>query len=304
VANCGRAAALAAFCFVSAASAATYDLPPPGNDIVGREQWVSARHEDTLLDLALANGVGYDEIRLANPQVDPWMPGEGTPVLLPTRYLLPKTRSGIVVNLAEMRLYYFPKGRRQVMTFPVSIGKEGLDTPLGLTSVVEKLENPVWYPGPDVQAERREEGLEPLPRFVPPGPDNPLGALALKLGIPEILIHGTNKPNGIGMPVTHGCIRMAAEHLQELFAVVRRGTPVRIVNRRYKVGWQNGVLYLEAHPVPGHSAVAEFRRVQGSVARAALQRPDYDVDWVSTEALLLQPRGVPRPVWRMAATRG
>lgn len=301
---------LGAWCFacvLTGASAATYEFPADGNDIVGTEHWVTASHEDTLLDLALANGVGYDEIRLANPQVDPWLPGAGTAVLLPTRYVLPHPRNGIVVNLAEMRLYYFPKkrvdGRRQVMTFPVSIGGERFETPLGETRVVEKLENPTWYPGPDVQAERREEGLEPLPRAVPPGPDNPLGPLALKLGIPEILIHGTNKPMGIGMSVTHGCMRMAAEHLRELFQAVPRGTHVRIVDERYKLGWQNGVLYVEAHPDRAQTALAEFRRVEPLLRRVARQRPNYEPDWVSAEALLLQPRGVPRPLWRAQPSR-
>lgn len=233
------------------ADAAVYPLPPPGQRLIGDIATVTTRQEDTLLDVARSNGVGYSDIVAANPGVDPWLPGENTQVLLPTRYLLPDApRSGLVLNVPEMRLYYFPPARQGetpvVMTFPVSVGRMDWSTPLGVTRVVQKVVNPSWYPPESVRKEAREDGRE-LPRVVPPGPDNPLGEHALRLDIPGYLIHGTNKPAGVGMRVTHGCVRMYPEDIAFLFEKVPVGTPVRIVNQSLKMGWDDSRVYLEAH---------------------------------------------------------
>ena len=234
------------------AAAQTFPLPAPGEDVIGQVKVVRARYEDTLPDIARANHVGYEEILRANPKVDPWLPGQGTRVIVPMQHILPDApRQGLVLNLPEMRLYYYPPPRRGqaavVVTFPVSIGRMDWSTPLGLTRVVAKLANPAWYPPASIRAERAARGME-LPREIPPGPDNPLGQYALQLAVPGYLIHGTDRPYGIGMRVTHGCIRLYPEDIERLFNEVPVGTPVRIVNQPYKAGWLRGVLYFEANP--------------------------------------------------------
>jgi L,D-transpeptidase ErfK/SrfK len=242
----------------SATSPATADpfaLPPDGSDsVIGAIRFTTSRREDTLIDLARRHALGYDQIIKANPKVNRWLPGAGTRVLLPDRYVLPDTpRDGIVVNLAELRLYYFfpptPDGSQAVLTFPVSIGRMDWTIPLGTTKVTKTVKDPPWYPTASVRAEHAAEG-DILPPFVPGGdPENPLGRYALYLGIPSYLIHGVDarKANGIGMRVTHGCIRMYPEHIELLYRVVRPGTPVHIVDQPVKVGWEGPILYLEVH---------------------------------------------------------
>lgn len=237
---------------IGQAHAAAYWLPESGNDVVGTIEQTLAGPEDTLLDIARRYNVGYEEIRLANPDLDPWLPGIDRPVQIPGRFILPQAaRKGLILNLAEMRLYYFPKAARgekaQVITHPVSIGRVDWKTPLGQTRISKKAHKPSWYPPASIRAEHKEKG-DPLPKVVPPGPDNPLGEHALRLAIPGYLIHGTNKPFGIGMRVSHGCVRMYPEDIAALFDIVPVGTPVTIIDQPVKAGWQNGVLYLEAHP--------------------------------------------------------
>jgi L,D-transpeptidase ErfK/SrfK len=228
-----------------------FELPPDGNDVVGAVTVITARADDTLLDIARRHGLGYEDIVRANPDVDAWLPGEGTEVLLPTRYVLPPgSRRGVVLNLAEYRMYYFPKPKdgepAVVMTFPMSIGRMDWETPLGMARVVSKVTNPSWYPPESVRAEHAADG-DPLPRMVPPGPKNPLGEFAMRLSIPGYLIHGTNRPAGVGMRVTHGCIRMFPEDIQFLFDQISVDTPVRIINEPVKVGWHGDELMMEVH---------------------------------------------------------
>jgi L,D-transpeptidase ErfK/SrfK len=189
----------------------------------------------------------------ANPGVNIWVPGEGTEVVLPTQYVLPPgPRRGIVLNLAEYRLYYFPETRDgatpTVMTYPISIGRMDWETPLGDTTVISKVRNPSWYVPQSVLDEHAADG-RPLPRIVPPGPDNPLGKYAMRLGLPGYLIHGTNRPAGVGMRVTHGCVRMFPEDIEYLFAKIDVNTPVRIINEPVKMGWVGDSLVMEVHPV-------------------------------------------------------
>ncbi len=233
--------------------AATFELPPEGSDVVGAVSTVTTRFDDTLIDIARRHGLGYQDIVRANPEVNVWIPGEGTEVVLPTRYVLPAgPRRGIVLNLAEYRLYYFPEPRGDepavVMTYPISIGRMDWETPLGTTKVVSKVVNPSWYPPQSVRDEHAAEG-RPLARIVPAGPDNPLGERAMRLGLPGYLIHGTNRPAGVGMRVTHGCLRMFPEDIRYLFDFIAINTPVRIINEPVKIGWQGDALVLEVHPV-------------------------------------------------------
>ncbi len=222
-----------------------------GQDVVGQVQVVTARYEDTFVDFARAYGLGYDDLVAANPEVDPWLPGEGTSVVLPTRFVLPLApRRGIVLNIASKRLFYYPETGegepRVVETFPIGIGRAGWATPTGVTTVVSKARDPVWFVPASVRAEHLAAG-DPLPRQVPPGPENPLGRFALGLGMPGYLIHGTNKPAGVGMRVSHGCIRLYPEDIEYVFGQAEVGTPVRIVNQPYLFGWYENQLYLEAH---------------------------------------------------------
>lgn len=226
-------------------------MPPADLDLIGSLRHVRAQHEDTLLDIARRNGVGHDEIVHANPEVDPWLPGDGTAVLLPTRYVLPNApRKGLVLNVPEMRLYYFPPARRgqarRMITHPISIGRMDWNTPLGTTRIVAKQLNPSWRPPASIKEEALADGRE-LPDLVPAGPDNPLGRHAMRLGVPGYLIHGTNKPAGVGMRVTHGCVRMFPEDIESLFVEVPVGTPVHIVNQPVKLGWLAGTLFVEVH---------------------------------------------------------
>ena len=237
---------VAAMAFAAAGAAAEGDpaAEGPSSDMIGELRQVAAAHEDTLLDLARANGLGYIEMVAANPGIDPWVPGESTPVTLPTAHILPDAgRQGLVVNLAEQRLYYFGPPGTEPATFPLGIGKEGWTTPLGTTEIVRKKERPSWYPPESIRAEKPD-----LPKVVPPGPNNPLGSHALYFGWPKYLIHGTNRPWGIGRQVSHGCIRLYPEDIGRLFDLVPVGAPVQVIEQAVKVGWFDGELYVEAHP--------------------------------------------------------
>ncbi|WP_430009236.1 L,D-transpeptidase family protein [Methylophaga lonarensis] len=237
--------------FAFQVQATTFTLPSPETRIIGHNMILVSRHEDTLLDIARTFDLGYHDIVSANPDVDPWLPGEGQRIVIPKRYILPDApRQGIVVNLAELRLYYYPKpasGEAQrVVTFPIGIGREGWRTPLGRMSIIQKRENPTWTPPASIRAAYLEEG-KVLPDVVPPGPDNPLGAHAIRLSNPSYLIHGTHRPYGVGMRVSSGCIRLFPEDIEQLYHKVSLGTQVEIIYQPHKAAIHNGQLYLEAH---------------------------------------------------------
>ena len=226
-------------------------LESPGQDVIGMPQVVFPGATDTLSDFAREYGLGYDELLEANPGVNPWLPGENTPILLPTQYVLPDVpREGLVLNIASKRLFYFPamgEGQDQIVfTYPIGIGRVGWDTPLGATTVVSKAKNPSWWVPASVRREHAEMG-NPLPSLVPPGPDNPLGTRVLKLEMPGYLIHGTNQPYGVGMRVSHGCIRLYPENIEFLYELVEIGEPVRIINEPYLLGQRDGEWYFESH---------------------------------------------------------
>jgi len=230
-----------------------FELPPEGYDVIGSVSTVTARYEDTLVDIARRHGLGYNDVVRANPDVDVWVPGEGTEIVLPNRFVLPPgPRKGLVLNLAEYRMYYYPEAKEgesaYVYTYPMSIGRMDWETPLGKTSIVAMAKNPAWYPPQSVRDEHAADG-DPLPRIVPPGPENPLGTRALRLGLPGYLIHGTNRPAGVGMRVSHGCVRMFPEDVEFLFDRIKVKTPVRIINVPIKMGWDGEVLVAEVHPL-------------------------------------------------------
>jgi len=283
---------------------ATYPLPTGADAVVGEVQYATARHEDTLLDIGRRYGVGYEEIVAANPNVDPWLPGEGASVLIPSRYILPdEPREGVIVSLAEHRLYYFPKPKKgetpMVETYPISIGKMDWKTPLGLTRIVDKRVKPIWYPPESVRREHEAEG-RPLPKAVPPGPDNPLGDYAMRLDIPggAYLIHGTNRPAGVGMQVTHGCIRMFPEDIEHFFRLVPVKTPVRMIDKPYKMGWRGEELFIEVHS-PLEGEITPEMRSLTHITRllvSATQDRSVVIDWAKAEQAFAKASGVPEPV--------
>ena len=230
-----------------------FELPPEGYDVIGSVSTVTARYEDTLVDVARRHGLGYYDVVRANPGVNVWVPGEGVEIVLPNRFVLPPgPRKGLVLNLAEYRMYYYPEPKEgepaYVYTYPMSIGRMDWETPLGKTSIVAMAKDPAWYPPQSVRDEHAADG-DPLPRIVPPGPANPLGTRALRLGLPGYLIHGTNRPAGVGMRVSHGCVRMFPEDIEFLFERIKVKTPVRIINVPVKIGWDGEELVAEVHPL-------------------------------------------------------
>ena len=286
--------------------------------LIGQVASVKSAYEDTLVDIARIHGLGYEEIRLANPDVDVWLPGDGTEVRLPTQFLVPKAkRKGLVINIAEYRMYYFTRAGDDtvVKTFPISIGRMDWGTPLGRASIVKKVKSPSWYPPASIRAEWAADGRE-LAERVPPGPDNPLGDFAMRLSIPGYLIHGTNRPAGVGMRVTHGCIRMFPEDIEYLYPNIPVNTAVQIVNQPYKFGWEGDDLYLEVHPplATAEDEVEGFDDPNGtdpwsltSITELYIRVTDKreaDVDWTLIDEVFEQRLGIPVKVGRARVPSG
>lgn len=283
------------------ASADIYELPPEGFDVIGAVSTITARHDDTLVDIARRHGLGYEDIVRANPDLNPWLPGEGAEVILPTRFVLPPgPREGVVLNLAEYRLYYYPQAkdgeRAYVMTYPISIGRMDWETPLGMTEVISKVVDPAWYPPKSVREEHAADG-DPLPAIVPAGPDNPLGRFAMRLSMPGYLIHSTNRPAGVGMRVSHGCIRMFPEDIEFLFDEVGISTKVRIINEPLKVGWSGDELVMESHPLLEESDKDPLTSVTELFISATGERSG-KLDWQLAEEVVDRSDGIPIPVGR------
>lgn len=310
---------LALLAALPCAHATTYTLSKPDDMVVGEDQTLMTVYEDTLYDLARAYSLGSEELIRVNPKVDPWLPGAGKMLVVPGRHILPPgPHEGIVVNLPEHRLYYYPKPKRggpiEVITYPVSIGKMDWRTPLGITHVIQKEKNPIWFPPESVRKEHAEAG-DPLPARVGPGPDNPLGAYAMRLaaGNGTYLIHGTNNPIAVGLAVTHGCIRMYPDDVAQLFPLIPVGTPVRLINEPVKVAWVDGELLLEAHPPvdaqgqsfePNIDQFSDLLRaavgdttvaINWDYAREVLQKADGVIATVGLEAELPADAATPTP---------
>ncbi len=263
-----KLAALILLVFAHDVSATAFLLPANNERLIGAIEpkvYIKAQKHETLLDIARKYNLGQNQIVLANKGVDRWMPskaiektasdkegnqflrlGAGKDIHIPGSYLLPSVaRKGIVLNLPEYRLYYYQNGR--VLTHPISIGRVDWNTPLGKTSIIAKTRNPTWTPPASIRKEHAAKG-DILPAVFPAGVDNPLGLFAMRLGRAGYLIHSTNKPLGVGMRVSHGCIRMYPEDIERIFPSVAVGTPVMIVNEPIKVGWSKNALYIEVHP--------------------------------------------------------
>ncbi len=282
-----------------------YALPPSDVDVIGELQIVEATADDTLLDIGRRYGIGFESMRMANPGVDLWMPGEGTEVLVPTRFVLPPgPRRGLVVNLPEMRIYYYPEPQRGqdrvVETYAVSIGRMDWNTPIGTHRVTNRLENPAWYPPQSVRDRHASEGRT-LPRRVDPGPDNPLGKYAIGLDVPGYFIHSTNRPYGVGMRATHGCIRMYPEDIESLIFRLPIGTEVRIINEPYKAGWFANELFVQAYPVLEEHQDLEAGKYSAAVKSVAsmLEERPGRIDYERLKAVVNTADGLPRSISRM-----
>ncbi|HYM04506.1 MAG TPA: L,D-transpeptidase family protein [Stellaceae bacterium] len=256
-----------------------------------------ASENDTLLDVARRFDLGYTQLVSANRGIDPWQPGAGRNITVPNLYLLPDgPRRGIVVNLVQNRLYYFPPDGGTVETYPIGVGVQGASTPIGTTRIVAKRAHPRWVPPASIRAERPE-----LPAVVPPGPDNPLGDYALQLGWPSYLIHGTNKPDGVGRNASHGCLRLYPEDVERLFGEVAVGTPVRVVNEEVQTAWIGGDLYLAVYPTKEQADQLDVNepvtptmppRLKQRVEAAAGSHPVH-IDWSVVERAGRERTGIP-----------
>ncbi|MFA7455898.1 MAG: L,D-transpeptidase family protein [Micavibrio sp.] len=279
-------------------------------DYIGKAQTYRAKFEDTLVHLAREHNLGFVEMRAANPRLDPWLPGEGAKVILPTRHILPDApREGIVINLAEMRLYYFPAGTAaEPPSYPISPGREGLRTPVGTTTIQRKVVGPTWRP----TARMRSEDPT-LPAAFPPGPDNPLGTHALYLGWPEYLIHGTNKPYAIGRMASSGCIRMYPESVRDLYPRVPNGTRVTVVDQPVKVGWIDDKMYVEVSPTQEQSKLIEnlgelssYEITADDMKRITAKAGGLadNIDWDAVRKAVREHRGYPVPVLERGGVKG
>jgi L,D-transpeptidase ErfK/SrfK len=281
------------------ASASAFAASPP---YVGEIQTHRTEYEDSLLDIARRYDVGYVAMIAANPVLDPWVPGAGKEILIPTMHLLPQaTHEGIVINIAEMRLYYFPEKDGVPETYPLGIGEEGSETPSGSTRVLRKQANPTWY------RTKNEIKAKPwAPKIVPPGPDNPLGAYALYLGWSAYLIHGTDDWRGVGRRDSRGCIRMYPEDIEKLFHEVPVGTKVTVVNQPIKFAWINDQLYMEVHPTARQADQLEMDNISdfedptglSKTILAAAKDASNRLDWAAIRQAAKDRNGIPVAITR------
>ena len=300
---CGVVLAITLCAAPFSAPAETYALQP-GQNAVGNVFRTKTKAGDTLLDVARNNDLGYTELITANKGIDPWLPGPGKQIVVPSLFLLPDTpRKGIVINIGRQRLFYYPSDGKTVETYPIGVGTEGNDTPNGITKVARKKEHPAWYPTPSERASEPD-----LPEMVPAGPDNPMGDYVLYLGWPAYGIHGTNKPYGVGRNVSHGCIRLYPEDIQKLFGEVPVGTPVQVVNDEVQVAWIDDELYLavfpnkeqtdeldDGHPLPPAPSDAVMEHVM-TAAEGHFDR----IDWDLVQKLASERTGIPIRITKSA----
>jgi L,D-transpeptidase ErfK/SrfK len=272
---------------------------PDGDNMVGTIAAIKTRENDVLPDIARHFGLGYNDISIANSAVSPWTPKPGSRVLLPVQFILPDSpHKGIALNLANMRLFYYPKKQPdKVYTYPVGIGRQGWNTPMGQTSIVAKDANPSWYVPESIHREHAEKG-DTLPKVVTSGPDNPLGLYAMRLGFPGYLIHGTNKPYGIGMQISHGCVQLYPEDIEVLFKKASVGMPVRIIHQPYLTAWHQDMLYLEAHePLPKWAKEkAKLKKQVIKQLHDISAKKSANVDWDKVERILQRSDGIPTPI--------
>lgn len=284
-----------------------FNFDPARDDVVGTLQVITVNKDDTLSDIARRFNLGYEEIVSANPSVDPWLPKAGTPIVIPTQFVLPDApRQGIVINLAAMRMFYFPKAKagepQRVITHPLGIGRVEWKTPEGITKVVSKKANPAWIPTPSIRKEHAKNG-DPLPAIVPPGPDNPMGTHVLKLAWPSYAIHGTDKPPSVGLRGSHGCLRMYPEDIVGIYNNVPVGTAVRVVNQPRLLGWRDHKLYLQTYPIleddkRNHAQLLKksLKTVRATPKAKREARAQAEINQELFDEVIRNPRAVATPV--------
>lgn len=295
---------LTLICSISSATALTFKLPTNGDNVVGRMQWAQAMAGDTFSSIGRRYDVGYYQLVEANPGVDPVNPPPGTMIVIPTQFVLPAApRTGMVVNLAELRIYYYPPNSGKVVTYPIGIGREGWDTPVGLMHIIEKTVNPTWVVPASIREDRAKQGVQ-LPKSVPPGPDNPLGGYRMRLSQPTFLIHGTNDYRGVGRRSSSGCMRMFPEDVEALFNYVKTGTTVNVIDKAYKAGWLNGGLYLEAHVPLQEQQVNNALDINSmrNIVIAATSTRTGVLNWDKAERIATIQNGVPQIIGRVNPT--
>lgn len=290
-----------------------FTLASERDSVIGEVRIVRAQESDTFPDIARRFNLGFEELVSANPHVSPWTPGAGTEIVLPTQFVLPDApRTGVVINLAAMRLFYFPKTAQgepqRVITHPLGIGRVEWKTPTGTTTVIAKSEAPAWIPTPSIRKEHAANG-DPLPAVVPPGPDNPMGTHALRLGWPKYAIHGTNKPPSIGLRGTHGCMRMYPEDIVRMYDLIPVGTPVRVVNQPTLFGWRGDALYVQSYAVLEDDKRDQAKLTKKALAAALKSIPPrtanaapFAVNRSLLDAMVQSPRAIAIPVSRSDLT--
>lgn len=274
-----------------------YKMPAPGNDVIGEIRYVTPNKHESLADLTIRYEMGYEELKWANPGINPWLLNEQRPILLPLQFILPEgKRSGIVSNIPEMRTYYFLKDSDTVYVYPVGVGRMDWKTPLGSWSITRKQENPAWYPPASIRREHEEMGRGTLPGVVPAGPDNPLGTRVLRLSLPSYLLHGTNEQTGIGMRVTHGCMRFYPQHIEQLYDIVPTNTLVTFLNEPVKFGFLDNDLLIEVHPPldEDNLSVADLKaKALSQLERYLNDHPNTSVNYDLVNLAVEQQSGVP-----------
>jgi L,D-transpeptidase ErfK/SrfK len=300
--------AMLVFCRVDAA---VFDVPEGTDSIVGEIRVVQSSGDNTLLDIARHFDVGYDEITLANPDIDVWLPKPDQRIVVPTQFILPpKPWTGVIINIPQRRLFYFlpvKKGETpKVLTLPVGIAREDWETPLGLSFIKSKQKDPAWFVPKSIRKEHLDsEGVE-LPEYFPPGPNNPMGMLAVETGFRSIFVHGTNRPWGVGMRVSHGCLHLYPEDASAFFDAVVVKAPLRVINEPVLIGRRGAELrvamyrpVIEYGPPPSRMTLAAIAFMPYLQEMKAAALPTYDVDWARLQSLADSPAEghvVPAPV--------
>lgn len=283
--------------YASAQKHVEYHQPAKGDDVIGQIMYVTPNRHESLADLTIRYEMGYEELKWANPGINAWMLNDKVPLVLPTQFILPEgKRSGIVSNIPEMRTYYFLKDSDKIYVYPVGVGRMDWKTPLGSWSITRKQENPAWYPPESIRKEHLEMGRGVLPKVVPAGPDNPLGTRVLRLALPSYLLHGTNEQTGIGMRVTHGCMRFYPQHIEHLYEMVPTNTMVTFLNEPVKYGFLGNDLMMEVHPPLDEdelSVTGLEKKALDQLATYLKAHPDTSVNYDIVRMAVQQQSGVP-----------
>ncbi len=277
--------------------------------VVGDLKSIKVSRDETVADLAIRYKTGFQDLLIANPNSHHWSPKANSKYLIPSMYILPQeSYNGIILNLAELRLYFYIRGsdlyeNTKVLTYPVGIGRLDWKTPLGETFIKTKVESPSWYPPKSIILEHEERG-EILPREVKPGPDNPLGNYVLKLNVDGgYLLHGTNKKHGIGMMVSHGCIRLRNEDIETIFHNAPVGTKVKIINQPIKLGIYKNFLYMEVHAFNKKEVYSNNQKnllttdniymPVNQVMNFIEKNPSYSIQWKKVFETFKESKGIP-----------